>query len=165
MEPERGMQTEWVFYDGDCGFCHRWVRPGREAGSRRECVPVCAQERRNVSISGCTGPTRGSAGEHSRTHAEGSDSDPVFCRAAHSGTARRRLASDRSCWAACTGRDQGCRVPVHRSRAAWGFARAGVGVPCDAAGVPGEIWTVERCPGREARSNDTSLGGLESAPG
>ena len=20
------MQTEWVFYDGDCGFCHRWVR-------------------------------------------------------------------------------------------------------------------------------------------
>ena len=20
------MQTEWVFYDGECGFCHRWVR-------------------------------------------------------------------------------------------------------------------------------------------
>ena len=20
------MKTEWVFYDGDCGFCHRWVR-------------------------------------------------------------------------------------------------------------------------------------------
>jgi predicted DCC family thiol-disulfide oxidoreductase YuxK len=20
------MRTEWVFYDGDCGFCHRWVR-------------------------------------------------------------------------------------------------------------------------------------------
>ena len=20
------MPTEWVFYDGDCGFCHRWVR-------------------------------------------------------------------------------------------------------------------------------------------
>src|ERR1700682_331722 len=28
MEAERGMQTEWVFYDGDCGFCHRWVRLG-----------------------------------------------------------------------------------------------------------------------------------------
>ena len=22
----RRMQTEWVFYDGDCSFCHRWVR-------------------------------------------------------------------------------------------------------------------------------------------
>jgi predicted DCC family thiol-disulfide oxidoreductase YuxK len=22
----RGMPAEWVFYDGDCGFCHRWVR-------------------------------------------------------------------------------------------------------------------------------------------
>ena len=20
------MQSEWVFFDGDCGFCHRWVR-------------------------------------------------------------------------------------------------------------------------------------------
>jgi len=20
------MKTEWVFYDGDCGFCHRWVQ-------------------------------------------------------------------------------------------------------------------------------------------
>ena len=20
------MPTEWVFFDGDCGFCHRWVR-------------------------------------------------------------------------------------------------------------------------------------------
>ena len=20
------MQTEWVFFDGDCGFCHRWVQ-------------------------------------------------------------------------------------------------------------------------------------------
>ena len=20
------MKTEWVFYDGNCGFCHRWVR-------------------------------------------------------------------------------------------------------------------------------------------
>jgi len=20
------MQSEWVFFDGDCGFCHRWVQ-------------------------------------------------------------------------------------------------------------------------------------------
>jgi predicted DCC family thiol-disulfide oxidoreductase YuxK len=20
------MKSEWIFYDGDCGFCHRWVR-------------------------------------------------------------------------------------------------------------------------------------------
>jgi hypothetical protein len=20
------MPTEWVFFDGDCGFCHRWVQ-------------------------------------------------------------------------------------------------------------------------------------------
>ena len=20
------MQSEWAFFDGDCGFCHRWVR-------------------------------------------------------------------------------------------------------------------------------------------
>ena len=20
------MQTEWVFFDGECGFCHRWVQ-------------------------------------------------------------------------------------------------------------------------------------------
>ena len=20
------MLTEWVFFDGDCGFCHRWVQ-------------------------------------------------------------------------------------------------------------------------------------------
>jgi predicted DCC family thiol-disulfide oxidoreductase YuxK len=20
------MKAEWVFYDGDCGFCHRWVQ-------------------------------------------------------------------------------------------------------------------------------------------
>jgi predicted DCC family thiol-disulfide oxidoreductase YuxK len=23
---ERGMQSEWVFFDGGCGFCHRWVQ-------------------------------------------------------------------------------------------------------------------------------------------
>jgi predicted DCC family thiol-disulfide oxidoreductase YuxK len=21
-----GMQPEWIFYDGSCGFCHRWIR-------------------------------------------------------------------------------------------------------------------------------------------
>jgi predicted DCC family thiol-disulfide oxidoreductase YuxK len=21
-----GMNPEWIFYDGSCGFCHRWVR-------------------------------------------------------------------------------------------------------------------------------------------
>jgi predicted DCC family thiol-disulfide oxidoreductase YuxK len=26
MGLEGGMQPEWVFYDADCGFCHRWVR-------------------------------------------------------------------------------------------------------------------------------------------
>src|SRR3954468_2933825 len=20
------MQQEWIFYDGSCGFCHRWIR-------------------------------------------------------------------------------------------------------------------------------------------
>jgi len=20
------MQSEWIFYDGSCGFCHRWIR-------------------------------------------------------------------------------------------------------------------------------------------
>ena len=26
MGLESAMQPEWVFYDGNCGFCHRWVR-------------------------------------------------------------------------------------------------------------------------------------------
>jgi predicted DCC family thiol-disulfide oxidoreductase YuxK len=55
------MPTEWVFFDGDCGFCHRWAQlvvkhdqdgrafrfatrkgetfPSRVAEKRREALP------------------------------------------------------------------------------------------------------------------------------
>src|SRR5262249_54982016 len=53
------------------------------------------------------------------------DFDTVFGGAAHSGAFGRPLASDGIRWADDPGRDPGCWVSVHRSSAAWAFARAG----------------------------------------
>ena len=127
------MQAEWVFFDGECGFCHRWVqwvvkrdRDGRAfrfaprkgetfqllvAWERRQALPpsilVLTTQGRIL--------TRSSAVLHILERLGG-----VW-------------RGDGCRWADCAGRDQGCGVPIHRPCAAWAYAGAGLGMPCGSA--------------------------------
>jgi hypothetical protein len=128
------MQSEWVFFDGDCGPCQRWpqlvVKHDHDGRGETFRSLVAAERRLALPSSILVLTTDG------RILSRSSAVLHIL------GATRRRLASDGRLWAHGPDPDPGGCLPVRRSCAAWTLAGAGLSVPCCGARVARRVWTV-----------------------